>query len=229
MQEPDHEGSQQGHHNSKGGDQNGHLPAIVSQAMRPTGGRCRAGPRSDADALGEQLAVVGRVAEEDLGALGPLSARTGHYNQREGVRQPASVDTGRLRPGSGTWPRCCSSSVTPISEFVRFADNLRRVVGGRHTYVSTSSPEGQPGPWYFVADLQPFALPFEPTSMAFDRAHLSQNLRALADRRRPLGAVVTRNPESEDSRIAIKRLGPNLEVRRLPYGDSVVQVFLASR
>src|SRR5690242_17661349 len=33
--------------------------------------------RSDADSLGEELAVVGRVAEEQLGALGPLEVEVG--------------------------------------------------------------------------------------------------------------------------------------------------------
>src|SRR5580658_4376179 len=47
-------------------------PSIVVQA--PLMGETRPGRpgRSDADALGQKLPVVGRVAEEELGRLGPL-------------------------------------------------------------------------------------------------------------------------------------------------------------
>ncbi len=53
-------------------------------------------PASDADALGEQLAVVGRVAEEQLGALGPLEVEVRRVLPRE---PDAAVDLDVLGGG----------------------------------------------------------------------------------------------------------------------------------
>jgi hypothetical protein len=79
-----------------------------------------------------------------------------------------------------------------------------------------------------MADLRPFDLPLEPTSIAFDHDKVAENMRALADRGRPLDAVVTADPASEDSRIAIARLGSDPVITRLPYAGLIVQVFVAS-
>ncbi len=160
----------------------------------------------------------------------PWSVRTAQYHRREGLRPLPAGAAARLGPGYEEWPQGYSNSDQPISALVRFADDLRRVVGSRYTYVSKDAPERQPGLWYFLADLQPFDLPFEPTSMAFNPLRLpSENLRAIADRERPLGAVVTMKPGAADSRIAIERLGPTPVVHRLPYGQAFVQVYVASR
>ena len=51
------------------------MGAAASRAESGAPGR-RAGC-SDADALGQQLAVVGGIAEEQLGALGPLEVQVG--------------------------------------------------------------------------------------------------------------------------------------------------------
>src|SRR5687767_5781539 len=66
-------------------------------------------PRLDADALGEQLAVVGRVAEEDLGALGPLEVQVGIVLPGEAdpavdldvLRRGVEVGLGAVRLGQG--------------------------------------------------------------------------------------------------------------------------------
>ena len=69
-----------------GGPDTGHAGLAETQGrgaaaaiLRPTAAPrpCRGTVRSDADALGEQLAVVGGVAEEQLGRLGPLEVQVG--------------------------------------------------------------------------------------------------------------------------------------------------------
>jgi hypothetical protein len=158
----------------------------------------------------------------------PVSGRTAQFDQLDNTEELPGIAGRRLGSSYRVLPRCCTSTNVPVEEFVRFANRLRRLVGTRRTYISTSVPDHQPGLWYFMADLRPFDLPIEPTAMAFDRASVRENLRALADRRRPLDAVVTTDPTSADSRIAIERLGARPAVRRLHYAGSTVQVFLAS-
>jgi hypothetical protein len=159
----------------------------------------------------------------------PLSARTVHLDQAgEGNALPG-VAGRRLGPGYRGLPQCCNPPDVSVGDFVYLANQLRLVIGDRRTYVSTSVPDYQPGLWYFMADLHPFDLPLEPTSMAFDRDKVAENLRALGDRGRPLDAVVTSDPMSEDSRIAIERLGSHAMASSFPYAGTTVQVFLASR
>jgi hypothetical protein len=157
----------------------------------------------------------------------PVSGRTAHF-QLGDTKELSGIAGQRLGSSYRVLPRCCTSTNVPVEEFVRFANRLRRLLGNRRTYISTFAPDHQPGLWYFMADLRPFDLPVEPTAMAFDRASVMENLRALADRRRPLDAVVTTDPTSADSGIAIERLGAHPVVKRLHYAGSTVQVFLAS-
>jgi hypothetical protein len=159
----------------------------------------------------------------------PLSARTAHVDQTGDAKALPGVAGRRLGPGYRGLPQCCTSTNVSAGEFVRFANRLHLVIGDRRTYVSTSMPDHQPGLWYFMADLHPFDLPIEPTAMAFDRDSVAENLRALADRGRPLDAVVTTDPTSEDSRIAIERLGSHPIVTRFRYAGLTVQVFVASQ
>jgi hypothetical protein len=158
----------------------------------------------------------------------PVSGRTAHFGQAGDSNEMPGIAARRLGSSYQGLLRCCSSTNVPVDEFVRFANRLRRVVGNRRTYISTFVPDHQPGLWYFMADLRPFDLPIEPTAMAFDRASVAENLRALGDRGRPLDAVVTTDPTSEDSRIAIERLGAYPTVKRLRYAGATIQVFLAS-
>jgi hypothetical protein len=167
------------------------------------------------------------VARSRLGA--PLSARTSGQDSSNDGPPLAGTAGRRLGPGYQALVSCCSSSNVPVAEFVRFANELHGLVGNRRTYVSPNSPDGQPGLWYFIADLPPFDLPLESTSMAIDVSHLQTNLSALADPQRPLSAVVTTNPDAKDSRIAIKRLGPNPRTRRLSYAGNTVLVFVTSQ
>jgi hypothetical protein len=157
----------------------------------------------------------------------PVSGRTAHFDQ-SGDAKLSGVAARRLGSSYQGLARCCTSTNVPVSEFVSFANRLRQVVGGRRTYISTFVPDHEPGLWYFVADIRPFDLPLEPTAMAFDRAGVTENIRALADRGRRLDAVVTTDPYSEDSQIAIDRLGANPKVRRLRYAGDTAQVFLGS-
>jgi TPR repeat protein len=159
----------------------------------------------------------------------PWSVRTAPYPPREEPRPRPGGTAARLGPGYEEWPTSGYADsdgtriIQPISQNIRLADDLRRVVGGRTTYVSRDAPDGdgQQGLWYFLADLHPFDLPFEPRGMAhFNRVAQAENLRALADRGRHLDAVVTLKPASEDSRIAIERLGPTPVVYLLPYGTT---------
>src|SRR3954453_21582955 len=56
----------------------GLTPAVAGLSEGGSGGGALARPpESNADALGEQLAVVRRVAEQELGALGPLEVEVG--------------------------------------------------------------------------------------------------------------------------------------------------------
>jgi hypothetical protein len=175
----------------------------------------------------------------------PWSVRTAPSPPRT---EPTEGAAARLGPGYEDWPKAGyvdsdgTRMVQPIGQNIRLADDLRRVVGGRYTYVSRDAPDGDghEGLWYFLADLHPFDLPFEPRGMAhFNRIAQAENLRALADRGRPLDAVVTLKPALQDSRIAIERLGPTPVVYLLPYGttsgnnrrfrenDFIVKVYLA--
>jgi hypothetical protein len=158
----------------------------------------------------------------------PLSGRTAHSDRAADATVLPGLAGRRLGSVYSGLPRCCDFSDVSVDEFVRFANELAMLIGDRTTYVSRSVPDYQPGLGYFMADLRPFDLPLEPTSMAFDRDKVAANLRALADRRRPLDAVVTADPTSDDSRIAIERLGPNPTITRLDYAGKPVQVFVAS-
>jgi hypothetical protein len=157
----------------------------------------------------------------------PVYGRFAKVDHAGGAKVLPGIAGKRLGPGYRQLPHCCTSSDVPVGEFVRFANRLHRVLGNRSTYVSTSAPDHQPGLWYFMADLRPFDLPIEPTSMAFDRAGVAENLRALADPRRHIDALITADPTSKDSRIAIERLGDHPTVKRFRYAGSDVQVFLA--
>ena len=158
----------------------------------------------------------------------PLSGRTAHFDRAADATVLPGVAGRRLGAAYSKLPRCCDFSNVSVDELVRFANELAMSIGDRTTYVSPSVPDYEPGLWYFMADLRPFDLPLEPISMAFDRDEVAANLRALADRRRPLDAVVTADPTSEDGRIAIERLGPNPSITRLAYAGVPVQVFVAS-
>ena len=158
----------------------------------------------------------------------PLSVRAADLDQAGDATALPGVAGRRLGSGYSGLPECCDPPNVSVDEFVRFANQLRMAIGDRTTYVSTSVPDYQPGLWYFMADLRPFDLPLEPTSLAFDQEKVAANLRALADRGRALDAVVTADPTTEDSRIAIERLGPNPTITHLTYADVPVQVLVAS-
>ena len=159
----------------------------------------------------------------------PVTGRIAHLDEANAAKALPGIAGRRLGYSYRGLPRCCTSTDVSVDEFVHFANQLRLVVGERRTYISTFIPDHQPGLWYFMADLHPFDLPIEPTAMAFDRDSVAENLRGLADRGRLLDAVATTDPASEDSRIAIERLGAHPTTRRLPYAGITVYVFLARR
>src|SRR3954453_15183086 len=75
----------------------GLTPAVAGLSEGGSGGGALARPpESNADALGEQLAVVARVAEQQLGALGPLEVQVGRVLPRE---PDATVDLDVLGGG----------------------------------------------------------------------------------------------------------------------------------
>jgi len=158
----------------------------------------------------------------------PVDGRTAAYDAPPGPRVPRGVAADRVGPYAAL-PRCCTATAATGRELVRFADRVHELVGNRTTFVSRSVAGGEPGVVYFVADLHPFDLPLEPTSMAIDRQQVIANRRAIADKSNRLDAVVTDAPREGSSRVAIARLGPHPRVHMLELGGKQVRVLIASR
>jgi hypothetical protein len=139
---------------------------------------------------------------------------------------PNSIAARRLeavvrRPGQ--W--CCTYFRFPVS--VReFADILNRVhatVGDRRVYVANFISGLQPGAAYFLADLKPAPIYFEPYTMAMNERLLGDFLAYYREHISDVQAVVAAFPNLPEVRM-FETAYPNYERTELPYTWGTITV-----
>ncbi len=77
------------------------------------------------------------------------------------ARQPATVAASRVGAGLAEAPNCCQSGHQTMRSFIATMNRLHTLVGNRTTYV-VGIPDGYPGLIYFVADLTPAPVQYDP-------------------------------------------------------------------
>jgi hypothetical protein len=139
---------------------------------------------------------------------------------------PDSIAARRLeavvrRPGQ--W--CCTYFRFPVS--VReFADILNRVhatVGDRRVYVANFISGLQPGAAYFLADLKPAPIYFEPYTMAMNQRLLGDFLDYYREHISDVQAVVAAFPNLPEVRM-FESAYPDYERTELPYTWGTITV-----
>ena len=112
---------------------------------------------------------------------------------------PDSVAAERLGSGilhrPGQW--CCSYLRYPVSvrEFAAIVNRLHQVVGDRRTYVANFIDDLYPGGAYFLADLKPAPILFEPITMAINQSRLDEFLAYFEDHISEVQAIVAVYPD----------------------------------
>lgn len=139
-----------------------------------------------------------------------------------------SIAANRLGPvlhRPGQW--CCTYFRYPVSEreFAGILNRLHSVVGGRRVYVANFIDGMQPGAAYFLADLRPAPLYFEPLTMAMNRHLLDDFLTYFQDHISQVQAVVAVYPRLAEVRM-FKAAYPNYRQIELPYSWGSITVLL---
>jgi hypothetical protein len=132
---------------------------------------------------------------------------------------PNSIAARRLGPmlhAPEQW--CCTTFKYPVSmrEFASILNRVHAVVGDRRVYVANFLDGTQPGAAYFLADLKPADIYFEPFTMAMNQDLLNQFLDYFQAHISGVQAIVAVYPNLPEVRM-FKAAYPNYRETRLPY------------
>ncbi len=133
---------------------------------------------------------------------------------------PDSVAAERLGSGilhrPGQW--CCSYLRYPVSvrEFAAIVNRLHQVVGDRRTYVANFIDDLYPGGAYFLADLKPAPILFEPITMAINQSRLDEFLAYFEEHISEVQAIVAVYPDLREVEM-FKAAYPDYRETRIPY------------
>jgi hypothetical protein len=133
---------------------------------------------------------------------------------------PDSVAAERLGSGilhrPGQW--CCSYARYPVSvrEFAAIVNRLHEVVGDRRTYVANFIDNLYPGGAYFLADLRPAPILFEPITMAINQKRLDDFLAYFEDHISDVQAIVAVYPRLREAEM-FKAAYPDYRETQIPY------------
>ena len=140
---------------------------------------------------------------------------------------PDSVAAERLGSGilhrPGQW--CCSYLRYPVSvrEFAAIVNRLHQVVGDRRTYVANFIDDLYPGGAYFLADLKPAPILFEPITMAINQRRLDEFLAYFEDHISEVQAIVAVYPDLREVKV-FKAAYPDYRETRIPYSWGSITV-----
>jgi hypothetical protein len=139
---------------------------------------------------------------------------------------PSSVAARRLGPvlhRDGQW--CCTNYHFPVSmrEFAGLLNRVHVIVGDRRVYVANFIDPMMPGTAYFLADLRPAPIYFEPQTMAMNEKLLGDFLDYFRDHISGVQAIVAVFPNLPEVRM-FKAAYPNYRETRLPYSWGSVTV-----
>jgi hypothetical protein len=112
-----------------------------------------------------------------------------------------------------------------MREFAGILNRLNRVVGDRRVYVANFIDELHPGGAYFLADLKPAPILFEPLTMAMNQRLLDDFLAFYEDHLSEVEAVVAVFPNLPEVEM-FKRRYPDHRVVRIPYSWGTITVLL---
>ena len=140
---------------------------------------------------------------------------------------PDSVAAERLGSGilhrPGQW--CCSYLRYPVSvrEFAAIVNRLHQVVGDRRTYVANFIDDLYPGGAYFLADLKPAPILFEPITMAINQSRLDEFLAYFEEHISDVQAIVAVYPDLREVKV-FKAAYPDYRETRIPYSWGSITV-----
>ncbi len=139
---------------------------------------------------------------------------------------PRSVAATRLGPvlrRDGQW--CCTHYHFPVSmrEFASILNRLHRVIGDRRVYVANFIDPMFPGAAYFLADLNPAPIYFEPQTMAMNERLLGDFLDYFRRHISETQAVVAVYPNLPEVRM-FEAAYPNYRRTELPYSWGAITV-----
>jgi hypothetical protein len=141
-----------------------------------------------------------------------------------------SVAAQRLTPDvlsrPGQW--CCTyfRYPTTMRELADILNRLHAVVGDRRTYVANFIDELQPGGAYFLADLEPAPIYFEPQTMAMNERLLDDFLAHFREHADEIEAVVAVFPNLPEVRM-FRRAHPDYRQIELPYRYGAITVLVS--
>jgi hypothetical protein len=127
------------------------------------------------------------------------------------------------RPGQ--W--CCTHFRYPTSmrEFGAILNRLHAILGDRRVYVANFIDELHPGAAYFLADLNPAPIYFEPLTMAINEHELQAFLAHFRDHLSEVDAVVAVYPKLPEAKMFARRY-PNHRTIEVPYTWGTITVLL---
>ncbi len=139
---------------------------------------------------------------------------------------PNSVAATRLGPvlrRDGQW--CCTNYHFPVSmrEFASILNDLHRVVGDRRVYVANFIDPMMPGAAYFLADLNPAPIYFEPQTMAMNERLLGDFLDYYRQHLSEVQAVVAVYPNLPEVRM-FESAYPDYRRTAIPYSWGSITV-----
>jgi hypothetical protein len=143
--------------------------------------------------------------------------------------RPAKLPAGSVaaaRVGAALLDQPNTTRPVSMHRFVSAMDRLRRVVGERVAYVE-SFPNSSPGPVYFVADLRPAPILFDPYTMMVNVKLQQDFLRAFRKDLDGLEAVVTVNLQSAEATLFAQAF-PRYRTATIAYLGKPVYVLLRS-
>ncbi len=119
--------------------------------------------------------------------------------------QPVTIAGERVGAGLVAGQSCCQRSPSSMPAFIKLMDRVHTIIGNRVTYVA-GFPNGYPGIVYFVADLKPAPIPFDPYTMVFNEPQKQAFLATFRESVLPqIQALVTSSLVAPETRYFLHR------------------------
>lgn len=168
-----------------------------------------------------QIENIGNRARWPLGRFSYQSPATSW--ERADPKSVAATRLGPVLRRDGQW--CCTNYHFPVSmrEFASILNDLHRVVGDRRVYVANFIDPMMPGAAYFLADLNPAPIYFEPQTMAMNERLLGDFLDYYRQHISEVQAVVAVYPNLPEVRM-FESAYPNYRRTAIPYSWGSITV-----
>lgn len=124
-------------------------------------------------------------------------------------------------------PAFLALSELSLAEASELTSAIRHWAGTQPVYLDPTL-SGMFGPylgyWYFSADARPVEVPYEEDSLVLTEHQHQRNLAALRDSGNSICTLVTGNPESEESRAVLSRIGTMVKTE-IVIAERVVHIY----